>query len=665
MQTYALDDISQWTFGAAAAMCPPTIQDEVLYVGCRDNHLYAIDTATGELQWTFEADHTVYSPAVSTGAVYAGSYDNSLYSIDRNTGEGQWSTEANSTLFAPQLNGEFVYVGAYNGCLYCIDTSTGSIEWRFQGDGPMSVKTTPEVADGMVYAGSDDEHLYIVSESAGRQKQNLNMCGSVRTLTQLNGFMYAGATNGAIQAIETGTGETAWLQQFEEAIRTLTSRDESVIVGSAGRVVFCVEADSGTLCWDYSTGAVVQSIATDHKFVYAATDNQTIHAIDHRGECSFTIETSKPIESLCLATETLYATDEGGTLHMISLAAFDEWSPEGNVDGDEPGFVGYSLTTDAWPSEAVGYYIVLDRNDGLDSYVDALNQLDTAAREVVLIVDGNNTSIHTTKIKTEATNRIDRVTVRDCRREQLEAELEALSYTAATHSLNHIDGTKELPEWLTSSHYFRHLTSPESHPQCPRLFVCGLQRYYKMSRTDGKQSWHLYDFVKNRSSNDEIPYKKNFIFGMLDLISRRVLRAPTSYDSIIPIPGHDGGISKPLKLTTKMVAKTTPIDRHHVLTRINTTTQQKSLTDIEARYDNVEGSFGVKGDLNGQRVLLIDDICTSGASLSYAAKALFEAGATEVVGIVYGFTVGGKRIRDIDGPGATITDMQLVYGEEI
>jgi len=64
-------------------------------------------------------------------------------------------------------------------------------------------------------------------------------------------------------------------------------------------------------------------------------------------------------------------------------------------------------------------------------------------------------------------------------------------------------------------------------------------------------------------------------------------------------------------------------------------------------------------------VLLIDDICTSGASLSYAAKALFEAGATEVVGIVYGFTVGGKRIRDIDGPGATITDMQLVYGEEI
>ncbi|WP_049781740.1 ComF family protein [Asticcacaulis excentricus] len=51
-------------------------------------------------------------------------------------------------------------------------------------------------------------------------------------------------------------------------------------------------------------------------------------------------------------------------------------------------------------------------------------------------------------------------------------------------------------------------------------------------------------------------------------------------------------------------------------------------------FENVKGAFAVKASgarrLRGRRVLLVDDVFTSGATLSACAKALREAGPREV-----------------------------------
>ena len=54
------------------------------------------------------------------------------------------------------------------------------------------------------------------------------------------------------------------------------------------------------------------------------------------------------------------------------------------------------------------------------------------------------------------------------------------------------------------------------------------------------------------------------------------------------------------------------------------------------RVLNVAGSFGIKNgaDISGKTILLVDDISTTGATLSEAARVLKEAGAKEVVGLV-------------------------------
>jgi predicted amidophosphoribosyltransferase len=60
-------------------------------------------------------------------------------------------------------------------------------------------------------------------------------------------------------------------------------------------------------------------------------------------------------------------------------------------------------------------------------------------------------------------------------------------------------------------------------------------------------------------------------------------------------------------------------------------TQQQATQAFAERHDNVRGAFVADaGRVAGRRVLLIDDVCTSGATLTAAADALWEAGATAV-----------------------------------
>ena len=57
---------------------------------------------------------------------------------------------------------------------------------------------------------------------------------------------------------------------------------------------------------------------------------------------------------------------------------------------------------------------------------------------------------------------------------------------------------------------------------------------------------------------------------------------------------------------------------------------QSSLEGAEARRENVADVYQAR-DAAGKRVLLIDDICTTGATLASCARALREAGAESVV----------------------------------
>ena len=63
------------------------------------------------------------------------------------------------------------------------------------------------------------------------------------------------------------------------------------------------------------------------------------------------------------------------------------------------------------------------------------------------------------------------------------------------------------------------------------------------------------------------------------------------------------------------------------------------------RFENVKGMFYPNISLKGRKVLLVDDIKTTGATLDECAKALFKAGAVDVYCVTGLISKGKNKIR--------------------
>jgi ComF family protein len=85
---------------------------------------------------------------------------------------------------------------------------------------------------------------------------------------------------------------------------------------------------------------------------------------------------------------------------------------------------------------------------------------------------------------------------------------------------------------------------------------------------------------------------------------------------------------------------------HHVLERTRATPQQVGLSRPE-RASNVQGAFrvadGSKVEIRGKRLVLVDDVLTSGATIDNCARTLLRAGASNVDVLVFARVVEAAR----------------------
>ncbi len=85
---------------------------------------------------------------------------------------------------------------------------------------------------------------------------------------------------------------------------------------------------------------------------------------------------------------------------------------------------------------------------------------------------------------------------------------------------------------------------------------------------------------------------------------------------------------------------------HGAIARVRATPQQVGLSKPQ-RADNVQGAFRVpqerKADIAGRRLVLVDDVLTSGATADTCARALLRAGAAHVDVLVFARVVAPLR----------------------
>jgi ComF family protein len=111
-------------------------------------------------------------------------------------------------------------------------------------------------------------------------------------------------------------------------------------------------------------------------------------------------------------------------------------------------------------------------------------------------------------------------------------------------------------------------------------------------------------------------------------------------DLVVPVPLHWRRLARRgynhAELLAVAIAGALPVAR--ALARRRATRPQPGL-DAAARADNVRGAFAAtrrgRARLAGARVLLVDDITTTGATLAAAAAAARDAGAADVVAFAF------------------------------
>ena len=189
------------------------VSDGVVYVGSKDNHLYAINANTGQEIWRFKTgdgvslspalfDGVVFVGSVSDGVVFVGARDNHLYAVNTNTGQEIWRFQTDSWIrSSPAVSDGVVYVGSDDNHLYAVNTNTGQEIWRFQTDS--WIRSSPAVSDGVVYVGSDDNHLYALNTNTGQEIWRFKTGGDVWSSPAVSdGVVYFGSNDGYLRALE-------------------------------------------------------------------------------------------------------------------------------------------------------------------------------------------------------------------------------------------------------------------------------------------------------------------------------------------------------------------------------------------------------------------------------------------------------------------------------
>jgi ComF family protein len=127
-------------------------------------------------------------------------------------------------------------------------------------------------------------------------------------------------------------------------------------------------------------------------------------------------------------------------------------------------------------------------------------------------------------------------------------------------------------------------------------------------------------------------------------IARRWARAGAGGDVLVPVPVHADRLKKrgydQAQLLSVVASRDLGLPMAPILERVRATTAQFDL-DRRRRATNVVGAFRVKphpgatlrSPLQGRWVVLIDDVVTTGATLSACADALWQAGAMGVSAI--------------------------------
>jgi len=200
----------------------------------------------------------------------------------------------------------------------------------------------------------------------------------------------------------------------------------------------------------------------------------------------------------------------------------------------------------------------------------------------------------------------------------------------AKHKINHS------PEWSAKLNEFRESYFPmlEVESKNSNLVNGVAASFYGISNVGAAIHRSKYE------NGGDYP---DFLVSLL-LKAYRKRYGNEKFDMILYIPPTKSGDL--VRNISQKISTVLRIPISHALQKSRVTQEQKVFENHYLKSENVSDAFTVdnQGQIDGKRILLIDDIYDSGATIKEVGKFLSKCGATLVAPLVLAKTVGGDKV---------------------
>lgn len=248
------------------------------------------------VRWSVNTGVRAYAPAVADGVVYFGSQDDHLYAVDAASGEVAWRVEHRGALGGPPPavhDGAVTYSGYERVTVF--DAADATEHWSFAPPGSLG-DLARSVADdgGAVYAGASQhpgpnqalqegereyDRVYAFDRRTGDRRWRVSLGDRLdgdrtppKWVTAADGRVFVAVGSGPLVALDARDGTTLW--RLDDGYGYNPEVADGVIYGTSDHELAAVDAATGDVLW---AAAADRHPAVGDDAVYAA-DGDTLVA---------------------------------------------------------------------------------------------------------------------------------------------------------------------------------------------------------------------------------------------------------------------------------------------------------------------------------------------------------------------------------------------------
>ena len=236
------------------------------------------------------------------------------------TANVQWNyMTAGQVRSSPAVADGIVFVGSYDDKVYALNATTGTLIWSYTTGG--DVFSSPAFANGRVFVGSTDGKVYALNASTGVLLWNYTTGGAVYSSPAIyDGKVYVGSFDGKVYALSVTTGDVVWSFLTGGSIWSSPAiADGKVFIGSRDNRFYILSATTGGLIWSYETGGWVDSSpAVAAGRVFVGSNDEKFYAFTTSGGLLWGRGTGGMITSSpAVAGDLVYITSLDGYIYVF------------------------------------------------------------------------------------------------------------------------------------------------------------------------------------------------------------------------------------------------------------------------------------------------------------------------------------------------------------